>query len=477
MLAEERVAVMPRHGGILGLAIAAMALLLVVWLSDPAQASAFSLPGASFTETPVATGPGDQVDPVLQDGVVVYNDQGLAGSGWLVRALVESGVAEPLAGPGIVGRPGIDGGFIAWLNLEGAACMMADVDGAESCVDLPEPAQQLAFAGDKAVTSHGAKVIRLVNFGTGRSKILDSSTSTGNRYDPAIEGDRAVWIKERGYAGQYYEPLIVDYDLATDTYTYMTATGGGASSSGESLYERANPDLGGGEVVYQQRIREPGEQWDIYRAVPETQGSPLVTMPGDQVNPAVDGGIVVYQDNRSGHLDENGEWTGEWDLYLLDLNTGVEVPLCTEPGDQVNPRISGDVIVWQDNRDGDWDIYAAALDSGAGPAMSARIDDAYWNDYAAFQARDLTVRYILDNSGDGIAGDFTLHEVDTVPADVTAGLLPVVVGDIAPGGAATLEVHYQVPQGVLLFKTALFASCLDGSGNELWYPYQPYGTS
>lgn len=477
MMGERCLVVTGFAGRNIKLALAVIGLLIAAWLQAPVEAAAFTLPGATITEVPLATGPGDQVNPVVQDGAVIYDDRSLAESGLLVRRLLGGGPGEPVAGPGVTGTPGLDGGFFAWLNLDGTACMKGVGASAEACVALPAPVEALAFSGDKAVTSHGNKVIRLVNFSTGRSRVLDSSTTTGDRYDPDVEGDRAVWVKERGYAGQYYEPLIVDYDLVSDTYSYLTATGGGAATGGGSLYERSNPALDGSDVVYQQRIREPGEQWDIYLAVPETFGLPLVVEAGDQVNPALDSGIVVFQDNRGGYTDGNGDWVGEWDLYLKDLGTGVEMPLCTAAGDQVNPRINGNVIVWQDNRGGDWDIYAAVIDAAGNPAMSVRVDDVFWPDYAAFLARNLTVRYLFSNQGDGAAAAFTLREVDTIPASVTADVMPAPVDSIAPGQTAALEVRYQVPQGVTLFKTALFASCNNGAGAELWFPRQPAGSS
>jgi beta propeller repeat protein len=423
---------------------------------------------------PLATGAGDQVSPAISDGTVVYQDLGIPG-GWLMRRDIGSAAGEAIAGPGISAGPALDMGVFAWQALDNSACMKSFAGDLDKCIMLPAVAEDMVFAGDKAVTSHGGKVIRLVNFGTGRSKMLDSSTSAGNRYDPAIDGDRVVWVKERGYAGKYYEPLIVDYDIASDTSVYLTAFGGGASSTGESLYQREAPTVSNGDVLYQQRIREPGEQWDIYRASAETYGVPVVEAPGDQINPSLEGDLLVYQDNRGGYLDEHGVWVGEWDLYLRDMVTGIEIPLCTASGDQINPRINGNTIVWEDNRGGDWDVYAAVLAGGqvGDPDMTVRVDDVLWQDYSDYTARMLTVKYRFDNVGTGTAHSFSLRQVDTIPAEVGVAGLPDVVSALPAGQASVLDVYYHVPQGVMLFKTALFASCTDGAGNETWYPEQP----
>jgi TolB protein len=69
-----------------------------------------------------------------------------------------------------------------------------------------------------------------------------------------------------------------------------------------------------------------------------------------QENPAIYGNTIVYQDNRNGN----------WDVYMYDLMGPSWVPetrITTNTADQVNPRISGDKIVYQDGRNGNWDIY------------------------------------------------------------------------------------------------------------------------
>jgi len=68
--------------------------------------------------------------------------------------------------------------------------------------------------------------------------------------------------------------------------------------------------------------------------------------------PAVDGDIVVWQDTRIG----GGGWDG-WDIYGYDLSTQAEFPICLNPKGQWMPDISGNFVVWCDNRNFNWDIY------------------------------------------------------------------------------------------------------------------------
>ncbi len=60
--------------------------------------------------------------------------------------------------------------------------------------------------------------------------------------------------------------------------------------------------------------------------------------------------IIVYQDNRNGN----------WDIYTTTTfgpGFKTETRITNSTGNQVNPKIFGDKIVWQDNRDGNWNIY------------------------------------------------------------------------------------------------------------------------
>ena len=73
----------------------------------------------------------------------------------------------------------------------------------------------------------------------------------------------------------------------------------------------------------------------------------ITTDSADQINPDVENGVIVWQDKRN----------GDWDIYVYDQNVGRETPICTDPGNQMEPRIRTGRIVWTDDRSGDKDIY------------------------------------------------------------------------------------------------------------------------
>lgn len=87
----------------------------------------------------------------------------------------------------------------------------------------------------------------------------------------------------------------------------------------------------------------------------------------DQVNPDIYGDKIVYEDHRSGN----------WDIYLFDLNTKTERSICTESHHQEHPRIFGDKIIWEDNRSGSQDIYSYNLTTGTETPICTEAHNQY----------------------------------------------------------------------------------------------------
>ncbi|MDD5419489.1 MAG: PKD domain-containing protein, partial [Methanomicrobiaceae archaeon] len=100
----------------------------------------------------------------------------------------------------------------------------------------------------------------------------------------------------------------------------------------------------------------------------EGNESPICTEPGEQMYPAISGDRIVWQDHRN---DTGG------DIYLYDLTTEEETPICTDPAAQGYPAISGSLIVWQDMRNGSWDIYLYNLDTDDEVRLTNSTGDQY----------------------------------------------------------------------------------------------------
>ncbi len=69
----------------------------------------------------------------------------------------------------------------------------------------------------------------------------------------------------------------------------------------------------------------------------ECAAAPVVALAGDQVQPAIYAHWVTYADNRG----------GDWDIYVYDMQEGVETRVTDSALDDSAPDIYGDLVVWQ----------------------------------------------------------------------------------------------------------------------------------
>lgn len=67
--------------------------------------------------------------------------------------------------------------------------------------------------------------------------------------------------------------------------------------------------------------------------------------------PAVSGEFVVWADDRN----------DSWDIYGYDLSNEIEFPICTEEGDQIQVSMDGNTVVWVDDNHGNGDIYGVRI--------------------------------------------------------------------------------------------------------------------
>ena len=124
--------------------------------------------------------------------------------------------------------------------------------------------------------------------------------------------------------------------------------------------DQQNPVIWDNIVVWQDNF---SDNWDIYAAdisdFESLRQDPnnvidfaISTNKFTQTKPDICGNIIVWQDNRNNN----------WDIFGYNLTTQKEFQITDDSHDQTNPAISGNVVVWQDNRNGNSQIYAVILD-------------------------------------------------------------------------------------------------------------------
>ncbi|OHB73547.1 MAG: hypothetical protein A2Z25_12460 [Planctomycetes bacterium RBG_16_55_9] len=175
-----------------------------------------------------------------------------------------------------------------------------------------------------------------------------------NQQRPAVYRTTVVW--EDAYYG--------DLDIfGADIWQKNKPTDFAAASLEQDQW---NPSISSNIVVWEDNFFG---DWDIYAADLSTSLKAGISQPDNpvefavaatgasQTDPDIDENIVVWQDNRHGN----------WDIFGYNLTTRREFQITDDRNDQTRPAISGNVVVWQDNRDGHPQIYAVVLD---GPAIA-----------------------------------------------------------------------------------------------------------
>lgn len=73
----------------------------------------------------------------------------------------------------------------------------------------------------------------------------------------------------------------------------------------------------------------------------------ITTNKAGQTMPKIWGDYIVWQDNRNDSVKDNNP---EWDIYLYSLSSGEEKLITTAPGIHTNPSINDNKVVWEDGR-------------------------------------------------------------------------------------------------------------------------------
>lgn len=175
-----------------------------------------------------------------------------------------------------------------------------------------------------------------------------------NQNTPAISDDWIVWEDNRNYS-------------TSGTNIYGRSLSGG-SDFPICTHGSSTPAVSGDIVVWVDYRNAGGSDpynSDIYGYNLSTSTEfPICTNIGEQWNPAICGQYVLWQDWRS----DPGNYSNS-DIYGYDLTTQTEFSICLASGNQQRPEIDGKLVVWHDERRG-----------SSSPDVYGRFMEHVWND-------------------------------------------------------------------------------------------------
>lgn len=227
-------------------------------------------------------------------------------------------------------------------------------------------------------------------------KVDGHSLSTGSYFDISRREGTCDSCRIGGnYVVYEYTPNVLSSDV--DIFAYDLNTGQESVVVDLDGFEM-NPDVDGNVVVWAD-WRNPPRQYDIYGYdLSAKQEFPVWLGTDSPGYPRISGTTVVWQS-----YEENPGGGSSYNVYSLDLRTGQRQPICVGAQDSQYPVVSGDFIVWQDDRNGDIDLYGYRISTGAefqitsgnGHQLLPDLDGnvLVWVDYRSGN-RDLYMTYI-----------------------------------------------------------------------------------
>lgn len=272
-----------------------------------------------------------------------------------------------------------DGTILAWLDARGALYTRTLADGKEArLLDNTAARSQLVLGNGVLVwveRGQGGVAVRGLRLAGGDPFTI--AAGAGERNSPAISGNTVVWREGRG--GGW---LIAGYDLGGQRPLTLTATP--AARGTVAVAER---------LVIWEEFRDG--RWLLIRHDLDSGQETILTSGGeDFLDPALSAGFAAFVRRPAGRT------AGA--LILRDLRSGQEQSLA-EGHLIMRPQIAGDLVVWEDWRDGIPNVYAFDRASGKGFAL-ARTEEARgpaiggtvvtWLGTGQFSARVTAVRLV-----------------------------------------------------------------------------------
>ena len=323
--------------------------------------------------TAICTSPNDQLHPVIaSDGaggaIIAWHD-------W--RSGIPNLYAQRISASGMVQWP--ENGIRLCLreSNQAHATIISDDDGGAiitwhdqraSGVDIY--GQRISAAGELLWQTDGVAICsatevqeypNIISDGAGGAIIAWVDKRSGSNVDIYTQRINSVGEVQWNADG------VALCDTSGNQWTPVMANDGTGSAI-FAWYDQRGDDFD----IFAQRIDSSGNiKW-------EANGIAICTVSGDQKVPSIisdklGGAIIVWEDNRNGYYDIYAQRIDVSGIIQWE-NNGISI--CGKIGNQTRPVITSDsrgnaIIAWQDGRNGEVDIYAQRVNTSGETKWSA----------------------------------------------------------------------------------------------------------
>lgn len=305
--------------------------------------------------SPICTEPGEQSEPDIYGNRVIWLD---SREGYLEQDIYtyrfDSGSERVFSNlSSRESRASIHGDRVIWQTTNSSfqqQILLKEFGGETKNIStVPGKSESGPVLGEAyAVWQYTGDVLetRAVSYSLedGGSKAYDRNFSSSM----ALSGERLVWAS-------------MDDDLTSTVHVFDLGNEGMEKEiSTDDLFST----IGGGMDLKGDRLTYVTSETDEGSAIKELNLSTeetktLVQSEGNITDMDRSGDRIVWADDRN---DESGSYLDKnTDIYLFDIEEGIEVQVTADDSSQSQPAIHGDHVVWKDQRSDSSDIYGIDL--------------------------------------------------------------------------------------------------------------------
>jgi beta propeller repeat protein len=220
-------------------------------------------------------------------------------------------------------------------------------------------------------------------------------------------------------------------------------------------------------IISDGRVRHPGEDDKLIISGLVSNTIPVSIVPDvtGTNHPDISGEKIVWSENRNGNTD----------IFAFDTAAGVEYQITTDTNSQYRPFISGNLIVWKDYRNNpgtdDSDIYAYDLSKPELGVFPVSIVSPWAEDVIGVDGNLVAVTRVYESLLDDSSGD-EAHNVHVYEYDGNGGFSEIWSTGYAPGsGDNPRQNAYgegDFSEGFLVFEQSEIFMFIQSDGDRTW---------